>query len=79
MIFYFLARREVIYRQVRFEFQMMVENRDGKDSLSKFVPLKVIRLCPAVHMQPACWWQKQQQPFCMSLGRLLNSCSCSKL
>lgn len=54
MIFYFLAAREVIYRQVRFEFQTMVENRDGKGSLSKFVPLQVIRLCPAVCMQPGC-------------------------
>lgn len=58
MIFYFLAGKEVIYRQVRFEFQMMAENRDGKDSLSKFVPLQVIRLCPAVYMQPGCWWPK---------------------
>lgn len=53
MIFYFLAGREVIYRQVRFEFQMMVENRDGKDGLSKFVPLQVIRLCLPVYMQPS--------------------------
>lgn len=51
MIFYFLAVREVIYKQVRLEFQMIVENRDGKDSLSEFVPLQITRLCPTVHVQ----------------------------
>ena len=54
MIFYFIAVREVIYRQVRFEFQMIVENRDGKDSLSEFIPLQIIGLCPTLHVQPGC-------------------------
>lgn len=54
MIFYFLAVREVIYRQVRFEFQIIVENGDGKDSLSEFIPLQIISLRPATQAQPGC-------------------------
>lgn len=42
--------REVIYRQARFEFQMIVEYRDGKDSLSQFVLLQITGMCPAMHV-----------------------------
>lgn len=69
--FIFLAVREVIYRQVRFEFQIIVENGDGKDSLSEFIPLQIISLCHARTAWPL--MAKAAAAILPILGTLLSS------
>lgn len=53
MIFYFLAGREVVYRQVRLEFQMTMENRDGKASVSEFFARCAQPVCPGTPLRSA--------------------------
>lgn len=73
MILHFLTVREVIYRQVRFEFQMVMENRDGKDGLLKFLPLQMSDCALWCMCSLAANGQSSSTHSAVSLGRMLNS------
>lgn len=73
MILHFLTVREVIYRQVRFEFQMVMENRDGKDGLLKFLPLQMSGCALRCTCSLAADGQSSSTHSAVSVGRMLNS------